>query len=238
MNGNTPQLEDGYTKIANKILEKLATINLSSYQSRILFFIFRKTYGFNKKEDWISNSQIVIGTGIHKAHVSRTKKELIIRKLVASNGNKITFQKNSRLWCELPKQVTVTSTGNKVTSTGTRVTSTGQKLPLQADTKDNIQKTIYTKYNSNQLLGMFECVNPSYEQLYKNKTQRACLDRLVNKYGEDWVYGFIQKLPAIVKMPTAPRITTPYELESKLGQLKIFLLQQQGRNPRQGVIKV
>ena len=137
-----PQKEDGFSPIANETLENLSKINLSSYQARILFVIFRKTYGYNKKEDWISNSQIVTSTGIHKAHVSRTKKELLMRKLVTSIGNKVAFQKDSRLWCELPKQVTI----KKVTSTGLKVTSTGLKLPVQADTKDNIQKTI-TKDN-------------------------------------------------------------------------------------------
>jgi len=142
---NSPQLEEGFTRIANGILEKLITINLSSYQTRVLLYIIRKTYGFNKKEDWISTSQIVKATGIHKAHVSRTKKELLMRKIVTSSGNKIAFQKNSRLWCELPNQVTVTKSGNKVTSTGTVLPVQAPKLPVQADTKDTIQKTMYTK---------------------------------------------------------------------------------------------
>ena len=44
-----PQLEDGYTKIANEILEALAGINLSPYEGRALFFLIRKTYGWKKK---------------------------------------------------------------------------------------------------------------------------------------------------------------------------------------------
>lgn len=135
MKNKIPQLEDGYTRIANAILEKLATINLSSYQTRVLFIIFRKTYGYGKKEDWISVSQIVKATGIHKAHISRTKKQLIIRKIVTSNGNKIAFQKDGRLWCKLPKKVIVTNTGQKVTNSG-------EKLPVQADTKETIQKKL------------------------------------------------------------------------------------------------
>jgi len=142
---NTPQLEDGFTRVANEIFDNLCKINLSAYQTRVIHFIFRKTYGYNKKEDWISVSQIVIATGLHKAHVSRTKKELILRRLVTSNGNKIAFQKDSRLWQELPRQVTnkkVTNLGLRVTNSGAKVTNLGEKLPVQADTKDNIQKTI------------------------------------------------------------------------------------------------
>ena len=138
----SPQIENGYTKIANEIIDQLCRIKLSSYQMRVLLFVFRKTYGYNKKEDWISVSQIEEATGIYKAHVSRAKKELLQRKIVTSNGNKIAFQKDSRLWCELPRMVTVTKTGNIVTNPGQKVTILGQKLPVQVDTKDNIQNTI------------------------------------------------------------------------------------------------
>jgi len=169
---NTPQIEDGYTKIANDILENLCKINLSAYQTRILLLIFRKTYGYNKKEDWISVSQIVEITGLYKSHVSRTKKELLLRGLVTSNGNKIAFQKDSKLWKELPKQVTikkVTNLGLGVTNLGQKVTNLGQKLPVQADTKDNIQKTI-TKDN----------IQKKYSSI-KNLTQQD-LEEIAIKY--------------------------------------------------------
>jgi phage replication O-like protein O len=118
---NNPQIENGYTKIANEIIEALMRINLSSYQSRLLWAVFRKTYGFNKKEDWLSNSQIVEMTGLRKQHVSRAKKELIERKIVTSTGNKIQFNKDYSQWCELPKPVAkekVTDSSNAVTDSG------------------------------------------------------------------------------------------------------------------------
>lgn len=142
----TPQLENGYTRIANELLEQLGKINLSAYQTRVLFCIIRKTYGYGKKDDWVSVSQIVEMTGIHKAHISRTKKELLQRKIVTSSGNKIGIQKDFSLWVELPRQVTVTSSGNtkKVTNLGLKLPNQVQKLPVQADTKEN-NKRNYTK---------------------------------------------------------------------------------------------
>ena len=142
MENKIPQLEQGFVRIANGIAKQLAKTYMSSYESQILWCLFVKTYGFNKKEDWISNSQFVEATGIYKSHISRTIKKLIQRKIVTQTGNKIAFQKDSRLWCELPKQVTVTQTGNAVTHLGQKVTQMGQKLPKQADTIDNIQKTL------------------------------------------------------------------------------------------------
>jgi phage replication O-like protein O len=145
----TPQVKNGFTRIANQILDDICRVNLSSYQSRVLHFIWRKTYGYGKKQDWISVSQIVEGTGIKKSHVSRTKKELLLRKIVTSSGNKIGFQKDSRLWQELPNQVTIKNSYQsrpEVTNSGQKVTNLGQKLPVQGNTKDNIQKKI-TKDN-------------------------------------------------------------------------------------------
>ena len=141
-----PQKENGYTSIANEIMEAMCKVNLNSYQMRLLFAVWRKTYGFNKSEDWIANSQLIELTGLLKGHVSRAKKQLIQRKiLVTSLGNKIKFNKYYSQWIELPKQVTVTKSGNKVTSIGTELPNEEPKLPNEGDTKETIQKKLYTK---------------------------------------------------------------------------------------------
>ncbi|MGD0488851.1 MAG: replication protein [Syntrophorhabdales bacterium] len=114
----SPQLENGYTSIANEIIEALMRTNLSAYQIRILWGIWRRTYGFHKKEDWLSNSQLVEMTGLRKQHISRTIKELLQRNIVTKSGYKVAFNKDYTQWRESPKQVTVTNSGYKVTSTG------------------------------------------------------------------------------------------------------------------------
>ncbi len=102
----SPQLTDGYFRIANEIAEALTRTNLSAYQSRILWAVFRKTYGFGKIEDWISNSQLVDLTGLCRQHVWRTIRELIGRNIVTKRGYKISFNKDYQQWRELPKGVT------------------------------------------------------------------------------------------------------------------------------------
>jgi phage replication O-like protein O len=145
----TPQLKDGYTKIANKILEQLCKTGLSQYEWRVLMAIFRKTYGFNKKDDWIANSQLVKLTQIHKAHISRTIRKLKNKGIVTQKGNKLSFNKNFSSWLpkevtnkKLPKQVTV------VTQTGNSVTQTGNKSYPKRRTqkkKETIQKKLLQK---------------------------------------------------------------------------------------------
>jgi phage replication O-like protein O len=94
-----PQLEDGYTRIANELLEAMALTNLSSYEFRILLFIIRKTYGWKKKTDWIALSQISKGTNILKPNVSRTLKKLEHRHmLVRLDHRRIGLQKDYDKW--------------------------------------------------------------------------------------------------------------------------------------------
>ena len=94
-----PQLEDGFTMVANEIIEALARINLCAYESRVLWFIIRKTYGWHKKIDWIALSQIVDSTGILKPNVSRTLKSLKARNIIIRDKNRrVGVQKDYEKW--------------------------------------------------------------------------------------------------------------------------------------------
>jgi len=75
----------------------------------------------------------------------------------------------------------------------------------------------------NLLIEKFKQVNPSYERLFSNKTQRAALERLVKKHGREKIENMIDYLPKIFGKPYAPVIFTPYQLENKLGQLISFI---------------
>lgn len=88
--------------------------------------------------------------------------------------------------------------------------------------------------NLNSLIKLFEPLNPSYERLFSNRTQRSALERLVKKYTFAKMSAMIKALPEIVTQKYAPRVTTPLQLEEKLGQILIFIKQ----NNKKGVIKV
>ena len=97
-----PQAEDGHIDIANEIGEALCFINLSAYESRILWFIWRKTWGWHKKEDRISYTQFEVGTGLDRRHIQRSLKRLQSRLIIASTGYgtklKWAFQKDYEKW--------------------------------------------------------------------------------------------------------------------------------------------
>jgi len=60
--------------------------------------IWRKTYGWQKKEDWISNSQILEETGIALPNITRTIKSLVGKKILTRNGKKVGVNKNYEEW--------------------------------------------------------------------------------------------------------------------------------------------
>lgn len=52
----SPQLENGYTAISNEILEQLCKLPLNGSQFRIVFAVFRFTYGYKRKDASLSDS--------------------------------------------------------------------------------------------------------------------------------------------------------------------------------------
>jgi phage replication O-like protein O len=98
----TPQLEDGYTRLANALLDALLAARLTARQWQVVMVIIRKTYGYNKKEDDISASQIGACCAMNRTHVTETLNQLarmnIISKRPGVHGSILSMQKNSALW--------------------------------------------------------------------------------------------------------------------------------------------
>ncbi len=67
-----PQLEDGFTRIANELLEAMVAYPLNGAEYKVVLALIRRTYGFNKKADAISYSQLASLTGLHRITVCKT----------------------------------------------------------------------------------------------------------------------------------------------------------------------
>ena len=79
-------LDNGYTRIANEILEALARLDLSGREFRVAITVMRKTYGFHKKVDWIGREQIAEITEISSENVSRMVTMLVTKKVLLQEG--------------------------------------------------------------------------------------------------------------------------------------------------------
>lgn len=73
------------------------------------------------------------------------------------------------------------------------------------------------------LIGYFRGINPSYKTMYSNRTQRSALARLIKEHGVDKIKSVLVAIPEINKLQYAPVITTPLQLETKLGSLIAFM---------------
>ena len=140
-----PQLEDGYTKIVNDILEALARIRIPGEASQIVHFLLRKLYGWNKTGDQISLSQFCEATGLSKVHVCRAIKTLLGMNIITQKGNVTQkgnavmstygFQKDFDKWIPLPKKVTLPK----------KVKGSTQKGKGGSTQKGKQQNKLYTK---------------------------------------------------------------------------------------------
>jgi len=103
-----PQLENGYTRLANELLDNIVRMPLTPYEFKVILFVIRKTDGYQKKMNNITNSQIVKGTGIYKSNVSRTISKLLNRRMLIRIGKLIGVQKDYELWLpKLSQQITI-----------------------------------------------------------------------------------------------------------------------------------
>lgn len=94
----SPQCEDGFTKIANETVEEFCKLNLSAYEWRVLWVVFRKTYGWHKKRDNISISQIQELTRLDRRNISRSIIKLINKNIIFRNDQDIEFNKDYDTW--------------------------------------------------------------------------------------------------------------------------------------------
>lgn len=86
----SPQLGDGFTRIANEILDNISYFNFNGSQFRLLIKVWRLTYGFGRKDHEFSVSFMQELTGLSAVTV---KKELSF--LIKSNVLKVTKQPTS-----------------------------------------------------------------------------------------------------------------------------------------------
>lgn len=130
-------LDDGYTRIANELLEAVMAADLTARQLKVVLAVIRKTYGFGKKFDRITNTQIAMMTGIHHTHVCKAKNEMIAMNIIVSNGQTIGVNKVISEWnfdISQPSE-SLAKAANK-----TLANLANDHKPTQLNTKETIQK--------------------------------------------------------------------------------------------------
>lgn len=85
------------------------------------------------------------------------------------------------------------------------------------------------------IISLFKEVNPSYAKFFANKTQRSSISRLLVQWPRPKLDNIIKVLPQTNSNKYAPTITTPLELEDRMGKLIAFI-QKERNNQKSKII--
>ncbi len=133
----SPQIERGYTRIANELLEHLTKdAKISVGELKILLTVIRKTYGFKKTTDRISLSQFEKSTGYHRANVCRMIKSLVDEKYLLKKENYYKINKNWEQWGVAKRPLVA----KQAISSSQTATKTSSQTATHKRKKDIIQK--------------------------------------------------------------------------------------------------
>lgn len=157
---STPQLEDGYIRIANVLYEAIMLGGFSQRELLVMLAIMRKTYGFRKTVDDMSASQIGALCGVARQHVTTTLNVLASRNVITKRpgefGMLIGIQKDVRKWVSAarinaagsPESGLVPNQDMSQIGTGGSPESGQGGSPESGHTKDKDPKDNYQKTNS------------------------------------------------------------------------------------------
>ncbi|EQA9883757.1 replication protein [Klebsiella variicola] len=133
--GRMADLSNGYTRIANEIQKLKPRLRMSGREWQCLEAVIWLTYGWNKKQDRVTNTVISELTGLSDSHVSDAIKLLAARGIIFSHKHGVmkTVGINTELsdWIlDKPK------TGKLFPKTGISFPESGKTFPETVDTQD------------------------------------------------------------------------------------------------------
>ena len=190
-----PQLQKGYVRIANELLEAICRLNVSGNEMRILLYIIRRTYGFNRSCAEIPLSDISEALGMKKGNVSRELKKLREANIIKQHSNKgvrpqtLSIVKNYEKWhvescavLPLSNSITVIKNDNPTVIKNDNPTVIKNDNPTYKDNiKDNIKDSF--KYNKT-----------TYGRNGKVLLKTEEYDKLINDYGKKTAERYIDRM--------------------------------------------
>ncbi|MDR2241842.1 MAG: replication protein [Providencia alcalifaciens] len=192
--------DDGYTRIANELLESLSCCNLTVRQLRVMLAIIRKTYGFGKKVDRISDSQLADVSGLSRQNVNKSKKELISMNYIILDGNKIGVNKEVSAW----KNQSRDSVSNLKTKNVSSL-ETNEVSRLETHKRNTLKKKEITNISSEN---SNESSDRPSEKVLMVKPDAAVSSPKGNKWGNaddlkaaQWIYSQVLIVSPTTKEP-------------------------------------
>ncbi|MCR5016374.1 MAG: replication protein [Ruminococcus sp.] len=206
-----PQLQNGYTKIANELLEAICRLNISGNEMRILLYIIRRTYGFNRSYAEMPLSEISAAVGIRKNHVSEVLNRLSAKNIIELHSNRgikpqtISIVKNYEKWAVescavLPflktgtvpenRNPTIPEIGNPTVPENRNPTIPEIGNPTYKEKKENIKERVKER-----------TPRGDYGNVFLSDDE---INKLNQDYGEDNIRTYIQKVDNYVQSKGRP----------------------------------
>lgn len=135
-------LSNGYTKVANEIQKLKPRLRLSGREWQCFEAVIWLTYGWNKKQDRVTNTVIAELTGLSDTHVSDAIKSLAERKII--------FSRKQGMMKLVGVNTEISAWILDKPETGTKFPKTGKSFPKAGRTFPETVATQYKNKNSNK----------------------------------------------------------------------------------------
>jgi len=216
-------------------------------ESRCFIYIARRTFGFYKERDRISFSQfergikskegiqLDYGTGLSRPSIAEGLKNLdgagAIETIKTRDGNhyKIKLEMDVEEVIKRVNQLRNLTRNNKDSQPEIVNLPNLQKKEQNKEKQSILATPSVANTAIPELIDLFKSVNPCYQRLFSNTTQRSAIERMLKSIGRDKLEWVIKILPKTNISQFAPTITTPYQLEERMGSLIAFIQKEKSR---------
>lgn len=148
------QLNDGYTRIVNEILDQLVKTPLLGSEFALILYIIRKTWGYNKKEDIISLTQFELALDLSRHTVINGIKNLVSRRILVKRSildrQEIAYSFN-KYWKEWLVKDAAPVQNKMPTSAIERLKLVKRSAHTKDNTKENKRKEILRSPKAQEL---------------------------------------------------------------------------------------
>lgn len=157
-----------------------------------------------------------------KRYVSRLKDEGWIEvELIGRTQRRIHVSEKYAYLRDI--SVTQTRDGNVPHEGQKGPSNEGHKRHHSNTEENNTFTSLSAGAEVNEIIDLFQHVNPSWERLFARKQERTAVERMLARHGRAQLEKIIRYLPQTNGQAYAPTITRPAELEEKMGKLASFL---------------
>lgn len=196
-------LSNGYTRIANEIQKLKPRLRMSGREWQCLEAVIWLTYGWNKKQDRVTNTVIARLTGLADTHVSDAISSLAERGIIFSHKQGVMkivgINTDLNAWIlDKPK------TGKLFPKTGKTFPETGKTFPETVATQDynnnNIKRSSSENSgeSSDERLNKFLSTHPDAVIYTPNFTKWGSAD---DQQCAEWILALLEKVKPFPKKP-------------------------------------